>query len=75
MDVSVLEIKDVVYEAKAKKVVLPAFDGEICVLDLHEPFLYRLRRGFIRVDDSFSLEIKDGMARMKDNRLVIMVKR
>jgi len=73
MDISILGVKEVLYEGQAEKVILPAFDGEICVLDWHESFLCRLRGGIIKTGDAFFLEIKDGVARMKDNKLVIMV--
>jgi len=39
----------VVFEGNAREVVLPAEDGEICVLDFHQPFLYSLRSGNVRI--------------------------
>jgi F0F1-type ATP synthase epsilon subunit len=75
MKIAILEAREVVYEGKAKKVILPGNDGDICVLDFHQPFLYRLRRGTIQIDDSISIPIKDGVARMRANELVVMGER
>ena len=75
MRVSVLGTKDVIYDEKAEKVVLPGSDGEICVLDFHQSFFYRLREGRITIDDAFNIVIRDGVARMRSNELVIMVER
>ena len=75
MRVSIIDAKEVVYEKIAQKAILPAYEGETCILDFHQPFLYRLRKGTIRIDDSFTIFIKDGIARMMKNELVLMVER
>ncbi|MCK4994253.1 MAG: hypothetical protein KAS13_04305 [Candidatus Omnitrophica bacterium] len=75
MRVSVLETRDVLYDEKAIKVVLPGREGEICVLDFHQPFFYRLCKGRIIIDDSFTIAIRDGVAHMQSNELVIMVEK
>jgi len=49
MRLSILEPRRVVFEGNAKEVILPAEDGEICVLDFHQPFLYSLRSGNVRI--------------------------
>lgn len=38
-----------VFEGNAREVILPAEDGEICVMDFHQPFLYSLRSGNVRI--------------------------
>jgi F0F1-type ATP synthase epsilon subunit len=75
MKVAILEAKEIIYEGRAKKVILPADDGDVCILDFHQPFLYRLRGGVIQIDDSVSIPIKDGVARMRGNELVVMGER
>lgn len=75
MKIAIIDTKELIYENVVKKAVLPGADGEFCVLDHHQPFIYRLGRGKIRIDDSFSLNIENGIARMKANELVIMVDR
>lgn len=74
MRVSVIEPWRVLYEGNAKEVVLPGEDGELCVLDFHHPFLCRLRRGTIGVKPAGArITIRDGVARMAGNELVILV--
>ena len=70
-----MDAKGVIYERIAEKAILPAFDGEACILNFHQPFIYRLRKGTIRIDDSFTVPVKDGVARMMRNELVLMVER
>lgn len=72
MQVSILEPKKVVWEGQAKEVRLPAEDGELCVLDFHQPFLIRLRKGVVR-SDNLRTVIKDGVAFLRSNNLVLFV--
>jgi F0F1-type ATP synthase epsilon subunit len=73
MKVVILEARRVVYEESAEKVVLPCYDGEVCIMNFHQPFISRLRKGLIKIDDYFSLPVKDGIARMSGNELVVML--
>ena len=70
MQVSILEPKKVVWEGQAKEVRLPAQDGDVCVLDFHQPFLIRLRKGIVKSDKARTA-IKDGIAFLRSNKLVI----
>ena len=45
-----------IYSGPATKVVLPAEDGEICVLARHAPLLTRLRAGLVRLANEFEIE-------------------
>ncbi|MFH1191540.1 MAG: hypothetical protein V1670_05025 [Candidatus Omnitrophota bacterium] len=72
MQVSILEPKKVIWEGQAKEVRLPAEDGEVCVLDFHQPFLIRLRKGMIRSDKARTA-IKDGIAFLRGNKLILFV--
>ena len=72
MQVSILEPKKVLWEGRAKEVRLPAEDGEVCVLDFHQPFLIRLRKGVVRSDKE-RMAIKDGIAFLRSNNLVLFV--
>ena len=72
MQVSILEPKKIVWEGQAKEVRLPAEDGEICILDFHQPFLIRLGRGVVRAD-KVRTAIKDGIAFLRSNNLVLFV--
>ncbi len=72
MQVSILEPKKIVWEGQAKEVCLPAEDGEVCVLDFHQPFLIRLRKGVVRSDKTRTA-IKDGIAFLRGNSLILFV--
>jgi F0F1-type ATP synthase epsilon subunit len=72
MQVSILEPKKIVWEGRAKEVHLPAEDGEVCVLDFHQPFLMRLRKGVVKSDKQRTA-IKDGIAFLRSNKLILFV--
>ncbi len=73
MKLSILNSKETIFEKDAKSVVLPGEDGQLCVMDYHEPFLYKLKTGQILVDDKFAINIVGGIARMKGNELVVLL--
>lgn len=72
MRVSLLEPKGIIWEGSAKEAALPGEDGEVCVLDFHQPFLVRLKKGVISLGNR-QTPIKDGIAFMKGNVLKIFV--
>ncbi len=77
MRFSVLSILDKLYEAEAKEVILPGEDGEVCVMDFHDPFLCRLQKGWIKAKiengkGEEEIYIKDGVARMAGNELTVL---
>jgi len=80
MRVTLLEAWRALYDGNAREVILPGEDGEVCVLDFHEPFCYRLRRGVIHIREPRSpttacrVLIRDGIARMAGNQLILLVK-
>ncbi|MBI2495219.1 MAG: hypothetical protein HYY90_05410 [Candidatus Omnitrophica bacterium] len=89
MRVVVLDAWQALYEGNAGEVLLPGEDGELCVLDFHQPFLSRLRAGAIQILAGRKrppgaramspalaearILIQDGIARMTGNELVILV--
>ncbi|MFH2137743.1 MAG: hypothetical protein ABII88_04470 [Candidatus Omnitrophota bacterium] len=75
MRVSVVDVKEIIFEDDVESVILPGRDGELGVLDLHEAFLYRLKKGVLKINNSLSLPVEDGVAKMQNNRLVILVER
>jgi F0F1-type ATP synthase epsilon subunit len=74
MQVSVLEPQGLIYEGKAKEVILPVEEGVVTILDFHQPFLYRLRKGLVRIAGRREpLVIKHGLAIMRGNELTVFV--
>ncbi len=72
MRLAILEPKGEIWQGMATQVNLPALDGQMCVLDFHQPFLVRLNRGNILFSDR-RITIKDGIAFMRSNALIVFV--
>ena len=52
----IVSAEALIYSGPTTKVVLPAEDGEICVLARHAPLLTRLRPGLVRLANEFEIE-------------------
>ena len=80
MKIEIITHKEKLYEAEAGEVVLPGEYEEFSVLDFHQPFLYRLREGYIKVIEKTEKSkktqrfflISDGVARMLGNTLTVL---
>ena len=70
MRFAILEPKGAIWQGVVKKVNLPALDGEMCVLDFHQPFVARLQKGNI-VFSNTRIAVKDGIAFMRSNNLTV----
>ena len=80
MRVSILGPKETIWQGGVRDLILPTEEGDICVLDFHQPFLVRLTKGDIRLEVMSrkplavnKIPIKDGVARMYGNELIILV--
>ena len=75
--VSVLDVKTAVLILKemVSEVILPGAEGELCILDFHQPIISYLKKGVIRIEPGPSIRIKKGIARMEVNELVILVEK
>lgn len=71
--VTLLTPKDELYVGLALKVVLPTEDGQVTILDFHQPLLTRLSQGTISVDDRWLFSVKDGIVQMSECELVGIV--
>ena len=74
MRVSILEPKGAIWEGMAGQVILPALEGQMCVLDFHQSFVVRLKKGNI-VSSGVKIAIKDGIAHMRSNILTVFAQR
>ena len=70
MRLAILDSKKALWQGMSKKVTIPASDGEMCVLDFHQPFVVRLGKGKI-VFSGGRVPIKDGIAFMRSNSLTV----
>jgi len=78
MRVSVLDFRKVIYKGDAKRVVLPCEDGQMGVLSFHQPFVCSLKAGSLLISKEWKdrpkeIPIEKGIAKMKDNSLVVLV--
>lgn len=78
MRVLIMDGRDITYRGEAYMAVLPGRDGEFSVLDFHQPFLYRLRRGAVKIrqeeesQDEKVFRLADGLASFTGNNLLIL---
>jgi F-type H+-transporting ATPase subunit epsilon len=78
MQVSILESKGAIWEGQAKQVILPAEEGDVSILDFHQPFLMKLKTGVISAEPRAAnnkqrFAIKHGLAFMKSDTLKVFV--
>lgn len=72
LDVSLLSPKEVIFEGKAKSIVLPGEQGVFEVLPFHKPTLSRLISGTLLIDEE-SFPIRRGIVKVNQNRVTIIV--
>ncbi|MFA6358170.1 MAG: hypothetical protein WCY09_05840 [Candidatus Omnitrophota bacterium] len=74
---SVLDIKTAapIFQEFVSVVVLPGEEGELSILDFHQPIISCLKDGVIRIDNLPGVLIKNGIASMKNNELVVLVEK
>jgi len=86
--VSVLKATKILFEGNAREVILPGEEGEISVLDFHQPFFCQLKQGYVvvkgiltaaaqtkktEIDTGPKFLIEKGIAKMLLDELTIMV--
>jgi len=71
--VTVLTPEEELYVGLAEEVILPTEDGQLSILDFHQPIVTRLTQGTIQIDQRWSFKIKDGIAKMSGVELVGIV--
>jgi F0F1-type ATP synthase epsilon subunit len=75
--VSVLDVKtaSTVFQELVSLVVLPGDEGELSILDFHQPVIACLKEGLLKIDKNPPMAIKSGIACMQDNELLVMVEK
>ena len=75
MKVYLNTVFDELYSGDAREVVLPGDEGELSIMEFHQPVICRLIEGNIRIRSRQKedlIKIKDGVAHMEKNTLKIM---
>jgi F0F1-type ATP synthase epsilon subunit len=88
MKVRVNTVFEEVYSAEAEEVILPGDEGELSIMDFHQPIVCRLAKGAVRIISRLpastklaggqahrsvkSIPIIDGIAHMEGDTLKIM---
>jgi F-type H+-transporting ATPase subunit epsilon len=76
MKVYINTVFEEVYSGEAREVVLPGDEGELSVMNFHQPIVCRLAKGPVRIitrqNKEESINIIDGVAHMEGNVLKIM---
>lgn len=71
--VTLLNSQEMLYLGLGEEVVLPTEEGELSLLEFHQPLLTRLTHGVIKIDKRWFFSIKDGIAHMRGDELVAIV--
>ena len=71
--VALLTSKEELYVGLANQVILPTREGQLTILDFHQPILSRLARGVVSVDDRWFFKVKDGVVKMTGLELMGIV--
>ena len=74
---SVLDINTAlpVFKEMVSVVVLPGEEGELTILNFHQTMISCLKEGLLRIDNNPPMMIKGGIAKMKDDELVVLVEK
>ncbi|MCF7870596.1 MAG: hypothetical protein K9L94_00665 [Candidatus Omnitrophica bacterium] len=62
-----------VFKKEVSKVVLPGKEGQLSIWDFHQPMVASLEEGLVSIDKEKFIEIKEGIAKIQSNELVLMV--
>lgn len=75
MRVRINTVFDEIYSQEAREVVLPGDEGELSLMDFHQPIICRLIDGNIKIitrQRKDIIRIRNGVAYMEGNSLNIM---
>lgn len=72
LEVTVLSPREVIFQGKAKSVILPGEEGVFEVLPFHKRILSRLISGRLFVDEQNFL-VKRGIAKVNQNKVTVII--
>jgi len=68
-----MTLREELYTGLAQEVILPAHDGQLTILDFHQPIVCCLCAGVIRIDQRKNFKIKGGIIKMSGVELIGIV--
>ncbi|MBP7216816.1 MAG: hypothetical protein KBA46_05995 [Candidatus Omnitrophica bacterium] len=72
LDVTVVSPEEVLFEGKAKSVIVPGEEGVFEIMHFHNRILSRLLGGVVFVDDT-SFRINRGAVKVNQNKVTIII--
>ena len=72
LDVSVLSPEEIIFEGKARSIVVPGEEGVFEILPFHKRILSRLLSGTILIDDK-NFPVNRGIIKVNQNKVTIIV--
>jgi F0F1-type ATP synthase epsilon subunit len=72
LDVSLLNPKEIIFEGKAKSIVLPGEEGVFEVTPFHKRMLSRLVSGVLFIDEQ-SFSLLRGIVKVEQNKVTIII--
>jgi F-type H+-transporting ATPase subunit epsilon len=78
LKVSVISPERVLFEGEASSVVVPAFDGEVGILQGHAPMMTLLGKGSLRLDGGAGakrFDIEGGFLQVVDNNVRVVTEK
>lgn len=72
LDVSVFSPKEIIFQGKAKSVILPGEQGVFEVVTFHKPILSRLVSGILFIDEQY-FSVKRGIVKVFQNNVTVII--
>jgi len=72
LDVSILSPKEVIFEGRARSIILPGEEGVFEIMAFHKRLLSRLVSGQLLVDEE-SIPIRRGIVKFEQNKATIII--
>ena len=78
MKIKILELEKILFDGDATKIILPAIEGEMCILPEHISIFTSLKKGAIKVfrpgiDKPVTISVKSGVCSFSKNCAVCIL--
>jgi F0F1-type ATP synthase epsilon subunit len=74
--VSIIDIEkgESIFAELVSSLILPGEEGEFSVLDFHQAMVSVLKEGTIQINESNSISIRKGIAKIQGNEILILAR-